>query len=120
MSSNYWKQGNLDNAARIKAAFKREGFATPGYDFGDDGSFFFTNNNNKLVCCCSIYSGVVDIIKTHPDYQELELPTEHKYNVGQTVLFDGRVLQYIALLKGTTFSIKKGPGGAGLTSRTSS
>lgn len=100
MANNYYIQGDPQKSDQIKEAFKNKGYVADCYDYGDKSSFFFTANQNKIVGVCSIYSGAVSIIRTHPDYQELHLHTEPRYQVGQTVLFNGRVVTIHRIIEG--------------------
>ena len=80
---NYYIQGNKDNADQIRAAFERLGFDVTGFDMRNDNILFFTY---KLQAGANVISTTnanlytADIIKTHPDYKELELPKPH-YNI---------------------------------------
>lgn len=82
---NYYIQGNKDNAGQIKAAFKELGYNTRGLNFSC--GFFYTVERD-VHYCVRIYDYMVNIIKTHPDYQELELPVEPKFKVGDWIACD--------------------------------
>lgn len=77
---NYYIEGNAANADKIKAAFEKLGYEKVNVihigDYANERLFFFTENGkvrSTLKDC-----GIVHIIKTHPDYKELELPVEFK------------------------------------------
>lgn len=89
---NYYKQGDAANADQIRAAFEAKGYHTGLWDYGDELFFFFSMNNgyiraqrfpasNKDYEAC-----LIDIIKTHPDYQELELPIEPKFKAEDRIV----------------------------------
>lgn len=93
---NYYKQGNKEKADQIKAAFEAKGYHTGSWDYGDELFFFFSMNNGhiraqRIPGCNKDYEAcLIDIIKTHPDYKELELPKPHydisNFHVGMPVL----------------------------------
>lgn len=70
---NYYIQGNKEKADQIKAAFKKLGYNSRGLDFSC--GFFYTVERD--VHYCVSYDCFVNVIKTHPDYKELELPKPH-------------------------------------------
>jgi len=75
---NYYIQGSPARAEEIKAAFEAKGFIpriAPMY-YGSESVLFFTGTDNYIYETSSPW--VMDIIKTHPDYKELELPVEFK------------------------------------------
>ena len=82
---NYYIQGNKGKADQIKAAFRELGYNTRGLDFSC--GFFCTVERDVHYC---VYDYIVNIIKTHPDYQELELPKPHydisNFHAGMPVL----------------------------------
>ena len=84
---NYYIQGDAAKAQQIKAAFEKLGYGTrvSGWNFNSDCGVYFTNEADKSVDHTSIET-FVNIIKTHPDYKELELPVEPKFKVGDKVL----------------------------------
>lgn len=73
---NYYIQGNKEKADQIKAAFEKLGIDVLDFGFAE-----------KTVVYCSIGGCVVqylpysinlmNILHSHPDYQELELPKPH-------------------------------------------
>ena len=82
---NYYIQGDAANADQIKAAFEAKGFIpriAPMY-YGSESVLFFTGTDNYIYETPSPW--VMDIIKTHPDYQELELPVNPKFKVGDSL-----------------------------------
>ena len=84
---NYYIQGNKDNADKIKAAFEAKAIYS---------NLTFANKNYLYYSCdgkvafCFIGGGLANIIKTHPDYKELELPVEPKFKVGDKVIYGGK------------------------------
>ena len=75
MKKNYYIQGDPTRADKIKAAFEKLGINVLDFGFAD-----------KTVVYCSIgecvqylpYSiNLMNILYSHPDYQELELPKPH-------------------------------------------
>ena len=85
---NYYKQGDADKADKIKAAFEKLGYNTRvnGWNFNSDCGVYFTNEADKSVDYTSIET-FVNLIKTHPDYKELELPKPH-YAIANFKPFD--------------------------------
>jgi len=73
----YYIKGSPARADEIKAAFEAKGFIpriAPMY-YGSESVLFFTGTDNYIYETTSPW--VMDIIKTHPDYKELELPKPH-------------------------------------------
>lgn len=86
---NYYIQGNAANADQIKAAFEKLGYNTAvnGWNFNSDCGVYFTNESDKTIDFTHI-EVFVNLIKTHPDYKEPELPVEPKLKVGDWVVFN--------------------------------
>lgn len=84
---NYYIQGDAANADKIRAAFEKLGIDVLDFGFAD-----------KTVVYCSIGGACVQslpyginlmhILHSHPDYQELELPVEPKFKVGDWIVID--------------------------------
>ena len=81
---NYYKQGDAANADKIKAAFEKLGINVLDFGFAD-----------KAVVYCSIgecvqylpYSiNLMNILYSHPDYKELELPVEPKFKAEDRIV----------------------------------
>lgn len=78
----YYIQGDAAKADKIKAAFETKAIYS---------NLTFTNENYLYYSCdgkvnfCFIGGGLANIVKTHPDYKELELPVEHKLKVGDWI-----------------------------------
>lgn len=72
---NYYIQGDAANADRIRAAFKKLGYDTSGHLFNANSVLYFTLDGEIRATTCNCTPA---IIKTHPDYKELELPVEFK------------------------------------------
>lgn len=83
---NYYKQGDAANADKIKAAFEKLGYNTRvnGWSFNADCGVYFTNEFDKSVDFTHNKT-FVTLIKTHQDYQELELSVEPKFKVGDKI-----------------------------------
>ena len=83
---NYYIQGDAAKADQIKAAFEKKGFicTLPNCVFDNEKLIFLTSNG--VVYSFYIYQTLYDIIKTHPDYKELELPVQAKFKVGDWYL----------------------------------
>lgn len=80
---NYYIQGNAANADKIRAAFEKLSYDTTGWKFDVEGGFFYTHDG-KIDLACGKF--LINLIKTHPDYKELELPVEPKFKVGDWIV----------------------------------
>ena len=90
---NYYIQGNKENANQIKAAFESKGYDVTGFDMCNDNILFFTyelEGGGQVICTTNANLYTSNIIKTHPDYKELELNAESKFRVGKWVVFNNR------------------------------
>lgn len=85
---NYYIQGDAARAEEIKAAFEKLGIKASGYDFSRKDVLFFTfEAKGKTNMMSSLLgTGLDNIILTHPDYKELELPVEPKFKAGDWVV----------------------------------
>ena len=72
---NYYIQGCAAKADKIKAAFEDKGYDTTGWKFNVEGVFYYTHEGIIDLACAKF---LINLIKTHPDYKELELPIEPK------------------------------------------
>lgn len=85
---NYYIQGDAARAEQIKAAFEKLGYSTSLHTFFDEDTVFITLNGN--ICECNYGGAINELIKTHPDYKELELPKLHydisNFKAGMPVL----------------------------------
>ena len=79
---NYYIQGDAANADQIKEAFKEKGFDADWCPIIRELMYFTVNGRVHLTDSDSIYA---DIIKTHQDYKELELPVEPNFKVGDKI-----------------------------------
>lgn len=80
---NYYIQGDADKADQIKAAFERNGIDTSANsNYGISNLFYFSCNGEVAV---TQNGSIISIIKTHPDYKELELTVEPKFKVGDGI-----------------------------------
>ena len=82
---NYYIQGNKEKAEEIKAAFEKLGYKTIEYCFNAERTLYFTFGDAIKT---ATYEPYKSIIKTHPDYKELELPVESKFKVGDWIACD--------------------------------
>ena len=85
---NYYIQGDAAKADQIKAAFEKLGCDVTGFDMCNDNILFFTyklEGGGKVISTTNANIYTADIIKTHPDYKELELPVEPKFKVGDWI-----------------------------------
>ena len=82
-------QGNAENAATIKAAFKKNGCNVDDWNFSNPLDLYF-NVDDEIY---TIDYVIKHIITERQDYQQLELPTkpQPKFHVGQLVLYSGLV-----------------------------
>lgn len=72
---NYYILGSKENAEKISAAFKEKGYSPEGWTL--DGGLYYTCDESDKVQLAT-RPCIIEIIKTHPDYQELPLPVESK------------------------------------------
>ena len=85
---NYYIQGNPKKADKIKAAFEAKGFECAWED--ELGDVQYINVSVRKDGCAyvdPIMGGLhlLDILKTHPGYKELELPIEPCFKVGDKI-----------------------------------
>jgi len=84
---NYYIQGDAANADKIKAAFEKNGIDTSANsNYGISNLFYFSCNGEVAV---TQNGSIINLIKTHPDYKELELPVEPKFKNGDTIKLYG-------------------------------
>lgn len=81
---NYYIQGDAANADQIKAAFEKLGYKTIEYCFNAERTLYFTFGDAIKT---ATYEPYKSIIKTNPNYQELELPKPH-YDIANFKPFD--------------------------------
>lgn len=84
MKKEYYIQGSPTKAEQIKAAFEKLGYDVTGFDMCNDNVLFFTyklQTGANVISTTNAHLYTANIIKTHPDYQELELPTKHKFKM---------------------------------------
>lgn len=96
---NYYIQGDAANADKIRAAFEKILGRTVDLPFEKESVFFYTANIQGEYCIRTFDTTyyLVGIIKTHPDYKELELPIEPCFKVGDKVVF-GTLHETIAVV----------------------
>lgn len=94
---NYYKQGDAANADKIKAAFEKLGYdiSWPGGCANPDVINIGVERNGAKYVVAETSEYIKDIIKTHPDYKELELPVEPKFKVGDEIK-TGNTIETIA------------------------
>jgi hypothetical protein len=81
---NYYIKGSPARADEIKAAFEKLEYDTSRHFFNAESVLYFTLNGEIRATTCSCTPA---IIKTHPDYKELELPVEPKFKVGDWLVY---------------------------------
>lgn len=87
---NYYIQGNKEKAEEIKAAFGK--FVSvqemAECDFSQEEYLFYTGQEERGTFVYYTWVDCINanIIKTHPDYKELELPVEPKFKVGDWIV----------------------------------
>ena len=81
----YYIKGSKENAKQIENAFEKLGYSTSLHTFFDEDTVFITLNGN--ICECNYGGPINELIKTHPDYKELELPKLH-YDIANFKPFD--------------------------------
>jgi len=86
---NYYIQGNPERADKIKAAFEKLGYdiCWPGGFADPDVINIGVERNGEKYVLAETCEYIKDIIKTHPDYKELELPKPH-YDISNFQPFD--------------------------------
>jgi hypothetical protein len=84
---NYYIQGNKQKAEEIKAAFEKLGYdiSWPGGCANPDVINIGVERNGAKYVVAETSEYIKDIIKTHPDYKELELPVEPCFKVGDKI-----------------------------------
>ena len=88
---NYYIQGSPARAEEIKAAFEELGYDVTGFDMRNDNILFFTyklQTGGKFLSTTNANLYTAEIIKTHPDYKELELSVKPKFKVGKWVVYN--------------------------------
>ena len=87
---NYYIQGNKEKAQQIKAAFEKRGYdiSWPGGCADPDVFNIGVERNGAKYVVAETYEYIKDIIKTHPDYKELQLPDEPKFKVGDVIIWN--------------------------------
>jgi len=83
---NYYIQGDAANADKIKAAFEKFGYdiSWPGGCANPDVINIGVERNGAKYVVAETSEYIKGIIKTHPDYKELELPVE-PFKVGDWI-----------------------------------
>ena len=84
---NYYIQGDAANADKISAAFEKLGYDTSGHLFNAKSVLYFTLDGEIRATTCNCTPA---IIKSHPDYNELELPVKPEFKVGDKVIYGGK------------------------------
>ena len=81
---NYYIKGDPTRAEEIKAAFEKLGCKNI-HDFKFKNEYHLYFSCNGEVNNCGNNGCIASIIKTHPDYKELELPIEPCFKVGDKI-----------------------------------
>jgi len=81
---NYYIQGNKKRADEIRAAFEKLGIDTTAINVGDEDFLYFSSNG--LLHFEEFSNTLLNIFKTHPDYQELELPVQPKFKAEDRIV----------------------------------
>ena len=79
---NYYIQGDHSRTEEIREAFEKLGYDTSGHLFNAESVLYFTLNGDIRATTCNCTPA---IIKTHPNYKELELPIEPCFKVGDKI-----------------------------------
>lgn len=79
---NYYVKGDAAKAEEIKAAFKKLGYDTENLFFTSSQLYYTIEGKVELMCS----EAFQNLIKTHPDYKELELPTKHNFKMGDWIV----------------------------------
>lgn len=79
---NYYINGDAAKAAKIKAAFEKLGYDVKNWHF-TTGVYYSLNGR---IVNTSIGSNEYKLILNNPDYNELELPVEPKFKVGDWIV----------------------------------
>lgn len=93
---NYYIQGCAANADKIKAAFEDKGYNTTGWKFNVEGVFYYTHEGRIDLACGNF---LINLIKTHPDYKELELPVEPKFKVGDEIIWGSKPTEPVKIIQ---------------------
>jgi len=80
----YYIQGDAANADKIKAAFEKLGYCTGNLGFTSSQLYYTIEGKVELMCTKVLQN----LVKTHPDYKELELPVEPKFKKGDWIACD--------------------------------
>lgn len=107
---NYYKQGDAANANKIRAAFEKLGYDVTGFDMCNDNILFFTyklQTGANVISTTNAHLYTANIIKTHPDYQELELPSKLKFKVGDWIT-DGNITIQIEDVRNNSYMYSDG------------
>jgi hypothetical protein len=80
---NYYIQGDKEKADQIRAAFEAKGCVMHTGIQCDLSDMVYFSLNGKVGC---MKLRNLDLFKTHPDYKELELPVEPKFNDGDVLV----------------------------------
>lgn len=83
---NYYKQGDAANAEEIKAAFEKLDVTSNAdkYNYKNGNMLYFTAGDMMHIVDAN--GSWANIIKTHPDYKELELPVEPKFKAEDRIV----------------------------------
>ena len=88
---NYYIQGNEEKADQIKAAFEKKGIDVLNFGFADKAAVYFSIGG--CVQCVPYSINIMNILHSHPDYKELELPKPH-YDIAYFKPFDKVLVRF--------------------------
>lgn len=81
---NYYTQGDPTRADKIRAAFEKLGYKNGcNYTFASRDCIYFTISKDNDLYALGI--NFIELFRNNSDYQELELPVEPKFKVGDTI-----------------------------------
>lgn len=81
----YYIQGNPQKASQIKMAFKAKGIDVLDFKFTDKTLIYFSIGGCVQVVAYTI--NLMHILHSHPNFQELPLPTKKTLKVGDLVVW---------------------------------
>jgi hypothetical protein len=98
MKKEYYIQGDPARANEIKAAFEEKGCTLYRLASNCDSEDLIYYSLNGIVR--GIKKDNLYLFEAHPGYKELELPTTPKFNVGDKVIYKGKVRTITRIVEG--------------------
>lgn len=86
----YYIQGNTQKASQIKIAFKAKGIDVLDFKFADKTLIYFSIGGCVQVVAYTV--NLMHILHSHPNFQELPLPTKKTLKVGDLVVWFNSLL----------------------------